>query len=116
MERLPRDMELTIFRVVQESLTNVHRHSHARTADVKMKTDADSVFLEITDQGKGFSHSSRSGTKNGSTVSYGIGIRGMKERVEQFNGELQVTSGPSGTSLRAVLPKPGSALKTQPES
>ena len=108
LERFPRDMELTIFRVVQESLTNVHRHSQARTADVKLKTDADRVFLEITDQGKGFSHSSGSGTKNGSTVSYGIGIRGMKERVQQFDGELQVTSGPSGTSLRAVLPKPGS--------
>jgi signal transduction histidine kinase len=102
MERLPRDMELTIFRVVQESLTNVHRHSHSRTAEVKLKTDTDRVFLEITDQGAGFATSSRSGTK----VPYGIGIRGMKERVQQFGGELQVKSDPSGTSLRALLPKP----------
>jgi signal transduction histidine kinase len=102
MERLPRDMELTIFRVVQESLTNVHRHSHSRTAEVKLKTDTDRVFLEIKDQGAGFGASTRSGSK----VSYGIGIRGMKERVQQFGGELQVKSDPSGTSLRALLPKP----------
>ena len=102
MERLPRDMELTIFRVVQESLTNVHRHSHSRTAEVKLKTDTDRVFLEIKDQGAGFAASTRSGSK----VSYGIGIRGMKERVQQFGGELQVRSDPSGTSLRAMLPKP----------
>jgi len=106
MERLPRDMELTIFRVVQESLTNVHRHSHSRTAEVKLKTDVDRVFLEITDQGAGFPPSSRSETKNGRTVLYGIGIRGMKERVQQFGGELIVKSDPSGTSLRALLPKP----------
>lgn len=106
MERLPRDMELTIFRVIQESLTNVHRHSHSRTAEVKLKTDVDRVFLEITDQGAGFPPSSQSGTKNGRTVLYGIGIRGMKERVQQFGGELIVKSDPSGTSLRALLPKP----------
>jgi signal transduction histidine kinase len=106
MERLPRDMELTIFRVIQESLTNVHRHSHSRTAEVKLKTDADRVFLEITDQGAGFPPASRSGTKNGRTVLYGLGIRGMKERVQQFGGELIVKSDPSGTSLRALLPKP----------
>lgn len=106
MERLPRDMELTIFRVVQESLTNVHRHSHSRTAEVKLKTDADRVFLEITDQGAGFSASSGSRNRNGGTVPYGIGIRGMKERVQQFGGELIVQSDPSGTSLRALLPKP----------
>jgi signal transduction histidine kinase len=106
MERLSRDMELTIFRVVQESLTNVHRHSHSRTAEVKLKTDADRVSLEITDQGAGFSQCSRSGAKNGITVPYGIGIRGMKERVQQFGGELIVKSDPSGTSLRALLPKP----------
>jgi len=105
MERLPRDMELTIFRVIQESLTNVHRHSHSRTAEVKLKTDADRVFLEITDQGAGFPPSSRPGTRNGRTVLYGIGIRGMKERVQQFGGELIVKSDPSGTSLRALLPK-----------
>ena len=106
MERLPRDMELTIFRVVQESLTNVHRHSHSRTAEVKLKTDVDRVFLEITDQGAGFPPSSQSGTKNGRTVLFGIGIRGMKERVQQFGGELIVNSDRSGTSLRALLPKP----------
>jgi signal transduction histidine kinase len=106
MERLPRDMELTIFRVIQESLTNVHRHSHSRTAEVKLKTDVDRVFLEITDQGAGFPPTSQSGTKNGRAVLYGIGIRGMKERVQQFGGELIVKSDPSGTSLRALLPKP----------
>jgi signal transduction histidine kinase len=113
VERLARDMELTIFRVVQESLTNVHRHSQSRTAQVKLKTDAACVFLEITDQGTGFPVSSRSGATNGGAVSYGIGIRGMRERIQQFDGELQVTSGPSGTSLRAVLPKPVMAVGTQ---
>ena len=100
------NMELTIFRVIQESLTNVHRHSHSRTAEVKLKTDVDRVFLEITDQGAGFPSTSQSGTKNGRAVLYGIGIRGLKERVQQFGGELIVKSDPSGTSLQALLPKP----------
>jgi signal transduction histidine kinase len=104
MQRLPRDLELTIFRVVQESLTNVHRHSHSRTAEVALTADSEHVRLKVLDRGAGLVPSLSKERTNASAVRYGIGIRGMKERVQQFGGELLVTSSSSGTSVQATLP------------
>jgi signal transduction histidine kinase len=104
MQRLPRDMELTIFRVVQESLTNVHRHSHSRTAEVALTADAEHVRVKVLDRGAGLVTSRDKELTGANTVPHGIGIRGMKERVQQFGGELLVTSNSSGTSVQATLP------------
>ena len=93
--RLGRDVELVLFRVLQESLTNVHRHSGSKTVAIRIDSDSQHVWLEIQDQGKGVA--------NGS-VRPGVGITGMRERVKSLNGELEVTSNRSGVRVRVVLP------------
>jgi signal transduction histidine kinase len=103
LERPPRHSELVLFRVLQESLTNVHRHSHASTAKVRLSREKDTVQLEITDNGKGIAeeHLRRfdaSGNKAG------VGITGMRERVRELGGTLEIHSQGKGTTVLVVLP------------
>jgi signal transduction histidine kinase len=97
--RLPQDLETTIFRLVQESLTNVHRHSKSKTACIRVERNSHEVRVEVTDQGNGGQTFARS-----SNFRPGVGILGMKERVRQFGGEFQVSFEETGTSVRARLP------------
>ncbi len=92
--RLPTHVELVLFRVLQESLTNVHRHSGTKTVAIRICADAQDVRLEIKDEGRGIAAGARPG----------VGIQGMRERVENLGGELQVESNGGGTRVRAVLP------------
>jgi signal transduction histidine kinase len=101
MDRLHRDLELTIFRIMQESLTNVHRHSQSKTALVKLVCESDRVELEISDEGKGIPIASGPHSR---PTRPGVGITGMKERVQQFGGKFEMISSSSGTSIRATLP------------
>ena len=94
--RLPRDIELVLFRVLQEALTNVHRHSGSTTARVTVGIKKDSVVLSVSDSGKGL------GARN----AFGIGLRGMKERVRHVGGTLDLTSDPAGTTVTASIPLP----------
>ena len=101
--RLPRDLETTVFRIVQECLTNVHRHSESPTAEIRILRRGDQVTVEVRDQGKGMS----SGTGGGSPkpVNPGVGIQGMHERVRQLGGQLDIQSvNGHGTLVRATLP------------
>lgn len=100
--RLPHDVELTLFRIVQESLTNVHHHSGSRTANIVLVRDAVSVTLEINDQGRGIS--SGLVDANRTIAKLGVGIAGMRERVRQLGGRIEITGGDEGTSVRTVLP------------
>jgi len=103
MERPGRNCELVLFRVLQESLTNVHRHSGASVASVRLQPDKGYVQLEISDNGKGIPQdrlNNLSKTRN----STGVGIAGMRERVRELGGELEIRSAGSGTTLRASLP------------
>jgi signal transduction histidine kinase len=88
--RLPNELELVIFRVVQESLTNVHRHSGSPSAKIYLTRSEKAVQFEISDQGKGISSEGQHPT---SAPRMGVGVRGMEERVRQFGGTLQITSG-----------------------
>ena len=102
--RLSREMEIAIFRIVQESLANVHRHSASKTAQVRVGRDAQKVTLEICDQGRGLS-------ANGSTASSGpavpgVGIQGMRERVRQLGGNFEIQSSRGSTVVRAAIPAP----------
>jgi PAS domain S-box-containing protein len=99
--RLPQDMELILFRLVQESLTNVHRHSGSKTANIRVTREDDRVKLEVQDQGKGIS---RERLTEIQTQASGVGIQGMRERVRQFHGEMNIDSDGSGTRITAVLP------------
>jgi signal transduction histidine kinase len=84
--RLPRDTELALFRIFQESLTNVHRHSKSKTAHIRFVAEHGEALIEIKDQGTGMP--TQSGSNGDSLGSLGVGIRGMRERVRQLNGEV----------------------------
>jgi PAS domain S-box-containing protein len=100
-ERLPADTELVIFRIVQESLTNVHRHSGSKTASIRIAHEADRIIVEIQDHGKGMSAERLIEIRSQGS---GVGISGMRERLRHFNGELLVESNSSGTTILATLP------------
>lgn len=101
--RLPSDIEIAVFRVVQESLTNIYRHSGSAGAKIDLHQDLDMVTLRIRDFGKGM------GTDQlGMGPAPGVGISGMKERVKHFNGELRVIPAEPGTLVEAKIPILGS--------
>jgi len=97
--RLEGNREIVIFRIIQEGLANVHRHSGSATANIKVRYSGQNVILEITDQGRGLQLDSEGKTK------YGVGIKSMQERLRPFRGTLDVTSSASGTKLTAILPR-----------
>jgi signal transduction histidine kinase len=99
--RLPQEVELAGFRIVQECLSNVHRHSKSPTARVHLERTDNRVTLEVSDTGTGFA-----GSQPGEAEDRGLGIRAMRERVRQLGGSLEIDSGSSGTRVRAVLPIP----------
>lgn len=95
-QRLPNDSELCLFRIAQECLTNVHRHSGSTSALVRLRSTSTEVILEVSDDGKGI----------GSDLSKisGVGVRGMRERMRQLGGSLQIYSEGRGTTVHASLP------------
>lgn len=99
--RLTRDIEMTVFRVVQESLTNVYRHAATESARVEIEKHADWVIVRVRDYGKGLP---REFAGLGSGGRLGVGISGMRERVRQFGGELNVNRAEPGTLLEAKIP------------
>lgn len=102
--RLPQAVETVLFRVVQESLTNVHRHSCSDRAQIGIRRRADTVVLEVRDFGKGFSPGLQAGQDV--AIPLGVGIAGMRERLQQFGGWLEIISNAGGTLVRAVVSLP----------
>jgi PAS domain S-box-containing protein len=100
--RLPENVERTLFRIVQESLTNIFRHSGSDTASVQIEARSGIVRLEVADNGKGISEDILA-TLNSSGGQLGVGIRGMRERVRQLGGWLQIKSRPTGTTIIVTL-------------
>jgi len=103
LERLPAEIETTIFRIVQEGLTNVHRHSGARKAWIRLAVEDGSLTLVIRDDGRGMPLGPSSPGAQGSPI-LGVGIAGMRERLRQFNGSLVIESNRNGTIVTATLP------------
>ena len=101
--RLPKKMEIALFRVLQESLTNIHRHSGASEATIHFQHEADAVILEIRDFGRGISEE-RLSLLSGMSAETGIGLAGMRERLHELNGKLEIESDSHGTSMRATVP------------
>ncbi|HEY2461613.1 MAG TPA: response regulator [Candidatus Acidoferrum sp.] len=101
--RLPIDSETALFRVVQESLTNVHRYSGSTSAEIRMSVVSDQVQLEVIDHGKGIEAGAEPLPLEGSN-SLGVGIPGMRERLHQLGGRLEVDFGKEGTRVVAILP------------
>ena len=95
--RFSPDVEMMVFRVVQECLTNIHRHSGSATAVISLFNSGGELTLQIRDEGKGIPPEKLSSAA-------GVGLRGMRERVRGFGGELDIHSDGQGTSVRAVIP------------
>lgn len=102
--RLPEELEITLFRVVQEALTNVHRHSESRTAVVRLVSDSECLLLEVQDQGKGIAPEILERVRRHGAI-MGVGIAGMRERVAQLGGQLTIDSSEKGSVIRAVFPR-----------
>ncbi|MBV9574743.1 MAG: sensor histidine kinase, partial [Acidobacteriales bacterium] len=102
LERMSKDAEISIFRTVQEGLTNIHRHSGSPTAGIRIEQKDGIVRLEIRDAGKGIPPEKR--PLLGSWAPAGVGLRGMRERMRQLGGSLEVHSNADGTVLTATLP------------
>jgi two-component system NarL family sensor kinase len=99
--RLSRELELTIFRIVQESLTNIHRHSGSQIAFIRITRDHGRLCLQIRDKGLGMSQTRATALNAGAT---GIGLRGMRERLAHVGGSLTLQSDANGTIVTATLP------------
>jgi len=104
-DRLPQEMEIAIFRVVQECLTNIHRHSGSPTASVRLNRTDDAVDVEISDTGQGIA----SDRVRGDRIVSGVGLMGIEERMRQFGGSVKVTSSENGTLVNAGIPLKNSA-------
>ena len=100
--RLSSEMETTLFRIVQEGLANVHRHSGSPSAVVWLERDPGEVRLVLQDRGRGFPEALHPQPKG--FVRFGVGIMGMRERVEQLGGRLELSSNDAGTTLTVTLP------------
>jgi two-component system NarL family sensor kinase len=102
-ERMPRSMETALFRVLQESLTNVHRHSKAAHVTVCFRHQFEKVILEIRDDGCGI-EGERLARLRETSAETGVGLAGMRERMHELNGTLEMESEGRGTTIRAVVP------------
>lgn len=102
--RLGSDIETALFRIVQECLVNVQRHSMSPSADVRLMTEDSIVRLEVRDRGRGIDPPELSGEHEDSVATLGVGIRGMRERMHQLGGRLDIETGLWGTIVRAEVP------------
>jgi signal transduction histidine kinase len=101
--RLPQEAETALFRIVQESLTNIQRHSGAQTAKIHLHGNSASVSLEVIDHGHGMDKKAIE-RGNGTGARLGVGILGMRERMTQLGGKLEIESSSSGTTVRVSMP------------
>lgn len=102
LERLPAELETAIFRVVQECLTNIHRHSGSAVARIRVRRHDDQVAVEIEDKGRGIPPEKQE--EMATTGTPGVGVRGMKERIRQLGGTLDIDSSNKGTLVKLQIP------------
>lgn len=102
LERLPHVVELSLFRIVQECLTNIHRHSGSATARVRLSRVPGEIQLEVADEGRGIDPEIQEKFFAGRST--GVGLHGMRERVRQIGGALQIHSNGKGTSIQVFMP------------
>lgn len=101
--RLDANREITLFRIIQESLGNIHRHSGSATASVRVFCNGTDTILEVRDRGRGLP------SVSGGVRTPGVGITSMQERLRMFGGNLQIESSANGTTVRAILPRQSSS-------
>jgi len=111
--RLPRDLELVLFRFIQEALTNIHRHASATKASIIMSRSQAHVTAEVRDNGSGMSAERLRQVSSGGS---GLGIRGMRERIRQFQGSMEIHSDSTGTKVSVEIPSPLDQDPAQPQN
>jgi PAS domain S-box-containing protein len=114
-DRIPGDLELALFRVLQESLTNVHRHSGSPRATVRLLTENRCVLLQVIDEGSSTQSKNWEDRAKDWMGSLGVGLRGMNERVRQLGGSLELSSVQGGTTVTASVPIPEPELDSSQE-
>jgi signal transduction histidine kinase len=102
LQRFPIELEIAIFRVVQEGLTNVHRHSGSPTAIVSLGVEDSQVHLKVIDHGRGIPSQALAARQEDSSI--GIGLPGMRERTRQLGGKMEIDSSGEGTAIHVTLP------------
>jgi two-component system, NarL family, sensor kinase len=107
---MPLEIETALFRVLQESLTNVHRYSGSQEVFIGFQCRAETAILEVADRGCGIPVELLNRLRDGSAGT-GVGLPGMRERLQELKGRLEINSDRSGTSLRAIVPL---CVKDQP--
>lgn len=112
--RLPQDLEIHLFRIVQECLTNVHRYSGSLTANIRLHRLPGLVRLEVADQGTGIPQEKLKRIECQGIL--GVGISGMRERARQFDGRLEITSSSNGTIVVAIIPVQNRESSTLPHA
>jgi signal transduction histidine kinase len=100
-DRLSEDVELAIFRIVQECLTNIHRHSGSPTAEIHIQPKGSSLVVEVVDHGKGIPAEKQ--RKLAASGHSGVGFNGMRERLRHLGGTLEIRSDGNGTAVIATL-------------
>jgi signal transduction histidine kinase len=100
--RLSDEMEIAIFRMIQECLTNIHRHSGGNSAAIRVREEDHRIVVEVQDGGKGIPREKQ--VELSSSGRIGVGFRGMRERIRQLNGTLEIRSDNAGTAVTATLP------------
>jgi signal transduction histidine kinase len=113
IERLDRDYEVSLFRIVQECLTNIHRHSGSKTASIRILRNDGALVLEVRDEGRGMPAERLSEIQSRGS---GVGIRGMRERTLQLSGTMSIESDGSGTRIRVVIPVPKTVSRERADS
>jgi PAS domain S-box-containing protein len=119
LPRLPNSTEIALFRVLQESLTNVHRHAQSSSAEIRLETGPEWVTLRVTDHGRGIEAEALRKIRMDGTQA-GVGLAGMRERLHELGGRLEIYSGSTGTTIEAsvpaILPTGETATINQPPS
>ena len=100
--RLPQEVETALFRVLQESLTNAHRHSGSKKVDITLRIDGGEALVAIRDYGRGFSSQQLQDVQNGR--SGGVGLTGLRERIAVLGGSFEVVSAEPGALIKVTLP------------
>ena len=104
LPRLARTIELTIFRVLQEGLTNVHRHSGSKLVDISLRTEGANICLQVKDYGCGMNAEVLKKFQ-GTGLQVGVGLAGMRQRVSELGGRFDIASNQHGTTITVVIPK-----------
>jgi signal transduction histidine kinase len=101
--RLPNEIETALFRVIQQGLANIHRHSGSLVAKVRIQSDAETISAAISDEGRGISVDTLKGFHSGTRLA-GVGVMGMRERIKSMGGHFHIRSSEGGTTIEVRVP------------